>query len=103
MSNDTMPAADRGSGSSEGLGGMSPREQMLAKALREAQAFIDGVRSDLHHLRATDWFPEGANNAALSMSENMRLIGNACADFDTIGAALAELESSAESLPLNAM
>lgn len=75
------------------------REQMLANALREAQAFIDGVRSDLHHLRATDWFPEGANNAALSMSENMRLIGNACADFDTIGAALAALDADTETLP----
>lgn len=75
--------------------------KQAAEALRQAQAFIDGMRSDLHSLRATDWFPEGAHDAASSMSENMRLLGNACADFDCIGAGLAALES-AQDHPLGA-
>lgn len=76
--------------------------KQAAEALRQAQAFIDGMRSDLHSLRATDWFPEGAHDAASSMSENMRLLGNACADFDCIGAGLAALESAQEHRPLPA-
>lgn len=56
--------------------------ERLTRERDSALAFIDGVREDLHQLRCTDWFPEGSNNAALSMSENMRLIGNSCADFN---------------------
>jgi hypothetical protein len=59
----------------------------LAAELEAAHAFIDEVRQDLHHKRVADWYPEGAHNAASSMSEDMRLIGNACADFP-VGAAL---------------
>lgn len=54
----------------------------LLEALQKADEFIDGIREDLHHERAADWYPEGASSAALSMSENMRLIGNRCADFN---------------------
>ena len=67
-------------------------EQKLAEALRLAQRFIDGMRADLHHLRPTEWDEEGSWDAACTASENMRLLGNACADFDCIGAALAEYE-----------
>jgi len=54
----------------------------LLKELLRAQEFIDGLMQELHGRRISDWYPEGANNAALSMSEDMRLLGNACADFD---------------------
>ena len=67
----------------------------LLEALTKSLAFIDGIREDLHSRRATDWFPEAANNAATDMSEDMRLIGNACADFDVgdiIAAATGETE-----------
>jgi len=48
----------------------------------ELEDFIVGIGQDLHHERVADWYPEGANNAALAMSESMRLIGNRCVDFD---------------------
>ena len=48
----------------------------------ECLTFIDGIRDELHNRRTADWFPEGAHNAAAQMSEDMRLLGNACADFD---------------------
>lgn len=51
-------------------------------ALETAQNVIDGVREDLHSQRVADWYPEGANDAATSMSESMRLIGNRLADAD---------------------
>jgi len=54
----------------------------LLEALIKALDFIEGIGSDLHNRRTADWYPEGANNAAISMSEDMRLLGNACADFD---------------------
>jgi len=53
----------------------------LLEALQKALDFIDDIRQELHNRRTADWYPEGANNAALSMSEDMRLLGNACADF----------------------
>lgn len=66
--------------------------ERLAESLRQAQRFIDGMRADLHHLRPTEWDEEGSWDAACTASENMRLLGNACSDFDCIGAALAEYE-----------
>lgn len=51
-------------------------------ALAAAEAFIDGLRQDLFSRRFADWYPEGAHNAAEAMSEDMRLLGNACAQFD---------------------
>lgn len=58
----------------------------LLEALQNANAFIEGLQDDLHKRRVADWYPEGANNAALQMSEDMRLLGNACANFDTTAA-----------------
>lgn len=55
----------------------------LLEALQNANAFIEGLQDDLHKRRVADWYPEGANNAALQMSEDMRLLGNECANFDT--------------------
>ncbi len=55
----------------------------LLAELQRAQDFIDGIRQELHQRRVADWYPEGAHNAAEQMSEDMRLLGNACADFDT--------------------
>lgn len=54
---------------------------MTHQKAREALVFIEGLRDDLHNRRVADWYPEGANNAALQMSEDMRLIGNRCAEF----------------------
>ena len=62
----------------------------LLTALVKADEFIDGIREDLHHERVTDWYSEGASNAAQAMSESMRLIGNRCADFVVAGAAIAK-------------
>ncbi|MEN1996850.1 hypothetical protein [Stenotrophomonas bentonitica] len=59
--------------------------ELLAE-LQRAQDFIDGIRQELHQRRVADWYPEGAHNAAEQMSEDMRLLGNACADFDTSAA-----------------
>lgn len=56
--------------------------ELLAE-LQRAQDFIDGIRQELHQRRVADWYPEGVHNAAEQMSEDMRLLGNACADFDT--------------------
>jgi|GEM_PF-2895506 len=54
----------------------------LLADLQRAQDFIDGIRQELHQRRVADWYPEGAHNAAEQMSEDMRLLGNACADFN---------------------
>lgn len=54
----------------------------LLDALEKAQEIINEIREDLHSRRVADWFPEGAHNAANSMSEDMRLIGNRLADVD---------------------
>ncbi len=59
----------------------------LLADLDAAVAFIDDLRQDLHSRRIADWYPEGAHNAASSMSEDMRQLGNRCADFDAAGAA----------------
>jgi tRNA-dihydrouridine synthase len=56
--------------------------KMLLAALMRADDFIDGIREDLHSERTANCYPEGVQNAARSMSESMRLIGNRCADFD---------------------
>lgn len=61
------------------------------KALTQAGEFIDDLRQDLHSRRVADWYPEGAHNAASAMSEDMMLLGNRCADFDAIDAALAQM------------
>ena len=63
----------------------------LREALERAELFIDEVRQDLHHERITDWYPEGANSSAATMSESMRVIANRCADFE----ASADLENRA--------
>lgn len=63
------------------------------RALEEdAQAILDGVREELHQRRVADWHPEGANSAALQMSEDMRLIGNRLAEIDLRRAATLTLE-----------
>jgi hypothetical protein len=57
-------------------------------AVKERDAaleFIDDLRQDLHSRRVADWYPEGAHNAAAAMSEDMRLLGNRCADFEVVG------------------
>lgn len=58
------------------------RAEAAERRVAECLRFIDGVRDDLHNRRTADWFPEGAHDAATSMSEDMRLIGNACTEFD---------------------
>lgn len=67
--------------------------ELLAE-LKRAQDFIDGIRQELHHRRVADWYPEAAHNAAEQMSEDMRLLGNACADFD-LSAAIAKATGEA--------
>ena len=57
------------------------RADAAERRVAECLKFIDGVRDDLHNRRTADWSPEGAHDAATSMSEDMRLIGNACAEF----------------------
>jgi hypothetical protein len=54
----------------------------LRAQLDASMKFIDGLGADLHNRRTADWYPEGAHDAATSMSEDMRLLGNACSDFD---------------------
>lgn len=51
-------------------------------ALDDALNFIADMGDDLHNRRVADWYPEGANNAALQMSEDMRLFGNRCAEYE---------------------
>jgi hypothetical protein len=63
----------------------------LLEALKEAQDVIYGLRQDLHHRRIADWYPEGAHNAAESMSEDMRLLGNHLVGVD-FSAAIAKAE-----------
>lgn len=54
----------------------------LSEALERAVEFIESVGNDLHRRRCAGWYPEGAHSAAEAMSEDMRLIGNDCMDFD---------------------
>lgn len=58
------------------------RADAAERRVGECLKFIDGIRDELHNRRTADWYPEGAHNAAAQMSEDMRLLGNACADFD---------------------
>lgn len=76
--------------SADELDRLSAANAELLTALVKADEFIDGIREDLHHERVTDWYSEGASNAAQAMSESMRLIGNRCADFVVAGAAIAK-------------
>lgn len=66
----------------------------LLEALIRAQDFIDTIRQELHQRRVADWYPEGAHNAAEQMSDDMRLLGNSCADFD-VSAAIAKATGGA--------
>ncbi len=66
----------------------------LLEALIRAQDFIDTIRQELHQRRVADWYPEGAHNAAEQMSEDMRLLGNTCADFD-VSSAIAKATGAA--------
>lgn len=61
---------------------LKAENEALRARVAELEDFIVGIGQDLHHERVADWYPEGANNAALAMSESMRLIGNRCVDFD---------------------
>lgn len=54
----------------------------LVAELKRADAFIAGIADDLLSQRTTDWFPEGADNAANCMSDAMRSTANACRQFD---------------------
>lgn len=65
----------------EELAALAEQNEKQRKALLSANDFIFTLQQDLHSERCTDWYPEGAHNAATSMSESMRLIGNSCADF----------------------
>ena len=82
---DACTAADIAASDLDALLAASPpapvAEQGYGSQLQQALDFISEIGAELLHRRSTDWYPEGANNAALSMSEDMRLIGNACADF----------------------
>ena len=62
----------------------------LTAEVARAMEFIEGIGSDLLNRRVADWYPEGAHDAASSMGEDMRLIGNACMDFDIARNALKE-------------
>jgi hypothetical protein len=53
----------------------------LAERVRELEESIQNTVDDLQHQRVADWYPEGANNAALAMSESMRLIANSLVDI----------------------
>ena len=73
---------------------LATQRDELLEALLLSDQFIDHIREDLHSERAANWYPEGANNAALSMSESMRLIGNRCADFVAATDAIAKATGS---------
>ena len=72
----------------EELAALAEQNEKQRKALLSANDFIFTLQQDLHSERCTDWYPEGAHNAATSMSESMRLIGNSCADFTNVVEAL---------------
>ena len=72
----------------EELAALAEQNEKQRKALLSANDFIFTLQQDLHSERCTDWYPEGAHNAAESMSESMRLIGNSCADFTDVVEAL---------------
>jgi len=56
---------------------LTAENERLKRVVEQALVFIECTASDLHNRRCTDWYPEGAQNAASQMSEDMRLIGNA--------------------------
>ncbi|CAJ0701744.1 hypothetical protein LMG19089_02916 [Ralstonia edaphis] len=68
----------------------------LVEALEKAADFIENIRQELHGRRVADWYPEGAHNAAVQMSDDMRLLGNQCADFD-VSAVIAKAREGAQS------
>ena len=70
------------------LAALAEQNEKMREALLSANDFIFTLQQDLHSERCTDWYPEGAHNAAESMSESMRLIGNSCADFTDVVEAL---------------
>ena len=70
------------------LAALAEQNEKQRKALLSANDFIFNLQHDLHRERCADWYPEGAHNAATSMSESMRLIGNSCADFTDVVKAL---------------
>ena len=70
------------------LAALAEQNEKQRKALLSANDFIFTLQQDLHSERCTDWYPEGAHNAATAMSESMRLIGNSCADFTDVVEAL---------------
>ena len=72
----------------EQLAALAEQNAKMRDALGAADTFLFSLCQDLHIERCEDWYPEGAHNAAESMSESMRLIGNSCADFIEIGNAL---------------
>ena len=68
----------------EQLAALDEQNEKQRKALLSANDFIFTLQHDLYSERCTDWYPEGAHNAATAMSESMRLIGNRCADFTDV-------------------
>ena len=66
------------------LAALAEQNEKQRKALLSANDFIFTLQHDLYSERCTDWYPEGAHNAATAMSESMRLIGNRCADFTDV-------------------
>ena len=68
----------------EQLAALAEQNAKQRKALLSANDFIFTLQHDLYSERCTDWYPEGAHNAATAMSESMRLIGNRCADFTDV-------------------
>lgn len=70
------------------LAALAEQNEKQRKALLSANDFIFTLQHDLYSERCTDWYPEGAHNAATAMSESMRLIGNRCADFTDVVEAL---------------
>ena len=72
----------------EQLAALAEQNAKMRDALGAADTFLFSLCQDLHRERCEDWYPEGAHNAAESMSESMRLIGNSCADFTDVVEAL---------------
>lgn len=58
--------------------------EITKRKLEAALGFIDNMGCDLLHRRVADWYQEGAHNAAEQMSEDMRLFGNACMEYEAL-------------------
>lgn len=54
--------------------GLTPRQ--LLEQRDELMRVIEGQAASLRHERCADWFPEGANNAALHMSDVMSSVAD---------------------------